>query len=103
MKSSTLGQFKKPRTDIGGATKRMSRSQSQSKKRGGRPNLKIKVKTKTWLDVVKGLDEDELETTDSVEKSDPNETDLVRAKAYKEAADADAYTEKRTDQGAPIP
>ena len=41
--------------------------------------MKTKAKTRTWSDVVKGLEEDELEITDSVEKSDPDETDLVKA------------------------
>ena len=38
-------------------------------------SLKTKAKTKMWSDVVKGLEEDESETTNSVEKSDRDETD----------------------------
>ena len=40
----------------------------------------MKVGTRTWSDVVKGLEEDESKTTDSVEKSDPAETDHVKGK-----------------------
>ena len=40
----------------------------------GTTDLKMKAKTRTWSNVVKGLEEDELETTDSVEKSDSNES-----------------------------
>ena len=42
--------------------------------------MKTKAKTRTWSDVVKGLEEDELEIIDSVEKSDLDETDHVKAR-----------------------
>ena len=46
----------------------------------GRVYLKIKAKTTTCSSMVKVLEEDELETTDLVEKSDPDEIDLMKAK-----------------------
>ena len=58
----------------------------------GRVNLKIKARTRTWSDVVKGLKEDELETsnsdksgnesetTNSVEKSDSDELNHMKTK-----------------------
>ena len=67
MKSLILGRLKKPSTDAGGATKGRSRSQTEQEgykteegKTGGRAkkgkaDLKIKAKTRTWSDVVKGL------------------------------------------------
>ena len=61
-----------------------------------RVDLKIKAKTKTWSNVVKGLEEDELETTDSVEKSDSHE-----GQVSKRAAEADTDTEEPTSRGTP--
>ena len=60
MKSSLFGRLKKLKKDTG----------------EDRAN---KAKTKTWSDVVKGMEEDESKTTDSVEESDMKETDPVKA------------------------
>ena len=47
---------------------------------GGKVDLQKKVRTKTWSYVVKGLEEDESETVDSVEKSDSDEPYHMKAK-----------------------
>ena len=62
----------------------------------GTTDLKMKAKTRTWSNVVKGLEEDGLETTDSVEKSDSHE-----GQASKRAAEADTDTEEPTSRGTP--
>ena len=53
----------------------------------------------TWSDVVKRMEENESGRVDSVEKSDLDEVDPVKA----EAIEADADTEELTGQGLPMP
>ena len=65
-------------TEKGGDRAQEGRAGGKVKKNKG--NLKIKVKTRTWSDVVRGLEGDESETTDSIEKSDPAETDPMKAR-----------------------
>ena len=64
-------------TEKGGDRAQEGRAGGKVKKNKG--NLKIKVKTRTWSDVVRGLEGDESETTDSIEKSDMEESNLVKA------------------------
>ena len=76
-KASDFRTTEEAKDGYGGSNQR-NEPKPETTEQGG--DKAMKVRTKTWSDAVKGPKEDELEEADSVAKSNPYETDPMKAK-----------------------